>query len=354
MLTRLGLLTLSACAGTENTPISPAARIDAAVTVQAAVYDTAIDITSTFGGGGEGPADGIIAAGLVVGDQNSRPFTWQQPYGSVRILGQPPTVAGIGSATGVSPNGRWIAGEASPVGVPVYHAVAWDVARRPRDLGTLGGSNSWAIAVDDQGRVVGWAETARGVMHAFLYTPGSGMQDLGTLPGSFRSAQMQAWDINANGVIVGCGHGASGSYEMWSWTSAGGLQTLAPGVGFTCAHGVNSAGRITGVTDFQQPGSGFTWSGGRGFILHATQGGSGNGHDINRAGFAAGEENFTSAYVADPTGTVTYLPTLQSSPFPNPAAGAFAINDCGDVVGWANDPFLGQVRAVWWPGHQCS
>src|SRR5215218_872124 len=56
-----------------------------------------------------------------------------------------------------------------------------------RDLGTLGGSFSWALGINDAGKVVGGSsleETPEGVEeHAFLYSEGQ-ITDLGTLGGS--------------------------------------------------------------------------------------------------------------------------------------------------------------------------
>lgn len=48
------------------------------------------------------------------------------------------------------------------------------------DLDTLGGSNSYATAVNSSGQVVGYAQTGSGDDHAFLYSNGM-MTDLGTL-----------------------------------------------------------------------------------------------------------------------------------------------------------------------------
>ena len=50
------------------------------------------------------------------------------------------------------------------------------------DIGTLGGSYSYAGGINDSGQVVGNSFTAGGVDHAFITGPnGMGMRDLGTL-----------------------------------------------------------------------------------------------------------------------------------------------------------------------------
>ena len=51
------------------------------------------------------------------------------------------------------------------------------------DLGTLGGTYSWAFDINDRGQVVGYSGTAAGDQHAFLYGDGA-MTDLGTLGGA--------------------------------------------------------------------------------------------------------------------------------------------------------------------------
>ena len=53
--------------------------------------------------------------------------------------------------------------------------------RRVQDLGTLGGSSSWASAINDSGQVIGSSYLAGDQnRHAFLYKDGK-MTDLGTL-----------------------------------------------------------------------------------------------------------------------------------------------------------------------------
>ena len=56
------------------------------------------------------------------------------------------------------------------------------------DLGTLGGAFSQGSAINAQGQVAGYADTASGSHHAFRWTASGGMQDLGTLGGTNSSA----------------------------------------------------------------------------------------------------------------------------------------------------------------------
>lgn len=82
------------------------------------------------------------------------------------------------------------------------HAVVWDITDRnpvPRDLGTLGGAESHAVAIDGTW-VVGSAETADGRIHAFAVDVAADdptMIDLGTLPGHTGS-----WATAVHGGIV--------------------------------------------------------------------------------------------------------------------------------------------------------
>jgi probable HAF family extracellular repeat protein len=80
-----------------------------------------------------------------------------------------------------------------------------------------GGANSWATGINNRGQIVGYAETAGGQTHAFLYANGV-MRDLGTFPGGTDS---WAYSINNCGQIVGEATTAAGFkhaflYNPWN------------------------------------------------------------------------------------------------------------------------------------------
>lgn len=114
------------------------------------------------------------------------------------------------------------------------------------DLGTLGGVNSFANAINDYGQVVGGASTLSGDSHAFLFSGGS-LQDLGTLGGSNSVAR----DINNHGVIVGSADpvSAPSSYYQQAFRYAGGSMTplgTLPGGAGSDAYAINNHGLIGG------------------------------------------------------------------------------------------------------------
>ena len=90
------------------------------------------------------------------------------------------------------------------------------VADAPRftvtDLGTLGGAQTEANAINDRGEIAGEADTSTGEFHAFLWRDGH-IQDLGTLGGKRSVAE----GINKKSQVVGEADHADGRGARFIW-----------------------------------------------------------------------------------------------------------------------------------------
>lgn len=81
------------------------------------------------------------------------------------------------------------------------HAFSWKPGASPVDLGTLGGSYSEAVAVNDDGQIAGNSNlSGDSVSHAFRTVGGKKLIDLGALSAGGESTAM---GMNKNGVVVG-------------------------------------------------------------------------------------------------------------------------------------------------------
>src|SRR5829696_2238638 len=133
----------------------------------------------------------LVAAAVAlfgVGQRTAEPQT-TTPKMQVQDLG---TLGGSSSyATGINDSGQVIGDSYTSAGE--QHAFLYDVGATPKmqDLGTLGGSSSYATGINDSGQVVGDSYTSAGEQHAFLYDEGATpkMQDLCTLGGSSNYAK---------------------------------------------------------------------------------------------------------------------------------------------------------------------
>ena len=117
------------------------------------------------------------------------------------------------------------------------------------DLGTLGGTSSRSLGINDSGQVTGVSNKADGSNHAFLYSSGT-MTDLGTLGGT----SSKGLGINASGQITGFAY-TTGDASTHAFLETGGtmldLNTLLshtdPLTGLitlTDATGINDSGQI--------------------------------------------------------------------------------------------------------------
>jgi probable HAF family extracellular repeat protein len=101
---------------------------------------------------------------------------------------------------------------------PVYRGFFYDPQTGLVDIGDLGGANTFAVALNDRGVVTGTSQTDTGAVHAFLYTPGVGMRDIGA--NAFPS------DISEAGNVIGR---LGANNDVFYWSAAGGFEDLGPG-----------------------------------------------------------------------------------------------------------------------------
>lgn len=156
-----------------------------------------------------------------------------------------PTDAGwrIINATGVN-DARQIIGDGFHGGF--HHAYRYTFGGGIIDLGSIAPDTfSEALAINSAGQVVGDSNS-----HAFRYTDGAGMVDLGALSGDFYSS---ALGINAKSEVVGISVGRNVNGRAFLWTPSSGMQDLNamidPAAGWTLykATGINDAGQIVGT-----------------------------------------------------------------------------------------------------------
>jgi probable HAF family extracellular repeat protein len=179
------------------------------------------------------------------------------------------------------------------------------------DLGTLCsssgvcGDSSSGAGINSSGQVTGWSDMPSGnSVHAFVYTSGLGMMDLGTLGGDFSqgnaindSGQVTGWSSNTPGSCVSCTEHVflynppggtatpAGMNDLNQQVCAGGVCPNGAAGTLVAGHGINNTGVITGTinnessspnafvfppegamanADFNQPG----WTGSQGIAIN--------------------------------------------------------------------------------------
>ena len=154
-------------------------------------------------------------------------------------------------------------GSCQMVPQPPMHAYLWE-HHRLTSLGSLGGTSTSAVAIDDKGQIVGSSQVGNGRhdQHAFVWQDGK-MTDLGTLggPSSYATA------INDRGQIVGTStlkdpHRRHGF--LWQDGKLTDLGTLGGGTSSPVA--INDRGQVIGQsTDAAHPyeGEAFFWQRGK-------------------------------------------------------------------------------------------
>ncbi|KQV46519.1 MULTISPECIES: HAF repeat-containing protein [unclassified Duganella] len=187
---------------------------------------------------------GVNAAGEWVGeikDEDGRRRAIMMSQGRHIEIG---TLGGSDSTANAINNQGVVTGGALTVS-NAWHAFRYDEAQGIRDLGTLGGSSSVGTALNQSGHIVGYADTADGNYHAFIDN-GSRMQDLGTLGGK----NSYATAINGDGYVVGAAQLPNGYRRAFLYKPGSGMIEL-PTLGgrISVATGVNDHGVVVGASE---------------------------------------------------------------------------------------------------------
>jgi probable HAF family extracellular repeat protein len=224
------------------------------------------------------------------------------------------------------------------------HAFYWSQATGLIDMGTLGGSYSFATAINESGTIVGASATAGDAsVQAFQWTLAGGMQPLNDFgSGSFANG------INKQGQIVGYA-GATGGNHAVLWSNIGTVQDLGTLGGPTSwATGINDKGVITGDSYAPSPNGivAFGWTASHGMQAVGIPKSDGNGIGKQIVGDFLTRQIFYHAFVWDKASGRQDLGNLAGAQ--DADSFAWAINLAGQVVGQSEVAKQGPAHAFLW------
>lgn len=227
------------------------------------------------------------------------------------------------------------------------------------DLGTLGGSNGVARAINQNGQIVGFSNTETNAeMHATLWANNKAV-DLGILPGGKCS---KAYAINDRGQVAGTS-GTDGNGPHAVLWSDGGITDLSGSEEIGSAHGINGSGQVVGYSAIDR--------GNRQSTQHATLWHNGKSIDVDLLAVEKrGRVNASFAYDINDVGEIAMFSMVvgkgmvssadraivwngNKSKVFQPLAGhvssASAINNVGQVAGYSRiSPKSFDTHAVLW------
>jgi probable HAF family extracellular repeat protein len=218
----------------------------------------------------------------------------------VRSLG---TLGGLQSgATAINDAGQVVGSSGTMDGPPDDpdapggdHAFLWE-NNGIHDLGALAGGTSWASGINEAGQVVGSSTTRLQEIcsgkcwyepvdaHAFLWEAGA-MTDLGTLGGNTSEAR----GINSAGQVVGVSETAAGAFRAFLWENGSMMDLGTLGGGGSRAAAINGAGQVVGTSvTAEGDNHAFLWHNGAMIDLGTLGGSSSEANAINSLGHVVG------------------------------------------------------------------
>lgn len=259
---------------------------------------------------------GLVAGGCAV-QSVLHPCIWS-PNGTPLDLGLPNGL-GSGVSSGINNQGE-VVGTISTLSSE--YAFTWT---RSAGLQAISGMSN-AVALNDSGAVAGFSLI--GVdLHGYLYTPGSGLTDIGTLPGSFHGTKPQG--MNALNHIVGYAEFPDGSVQSFLWTPETGMQQI-PCLQQSCeAYAINDSDQVVGFIGSSPfyGGDAFVWSQSTGM----QDLGTGQVIAINDAGGATGTNGVVATLWIN-GGPAQSLPQLVGGSTPPPLFAGMGINATGQIA----------------------
>ncbi len=244
-------------------------------------------------GGPLSVASDINEAGSVVGASTdgfgkSRPFLWSKSEGMSNL----PCPSDDGQAIDINNSGQVLV-VASDQTSGRSASYLWSPDDTVTEIGTLGGQSTHAAEVNDQGQVIGTSETSFGIQNAFFWSRETGMINLGGSKAVALNEQGQVvgwassyaffwdhvtdtfqrigeldvkaepFDMNNRGEVVGYAHiGKNSQPKAFYWNAAEGMTEIEfPGApALSCAFRINDAGEVLAITrDSENRERTFSW-----------------------------------------------------------------------------------------------
>jgi probable HAF family extracellular repeat protein len=169
---------------------------------------------------------GQIVGSSMTGSSATHAVLWSSE-GAIQDLG---TLGGTNSAAIDINDAGLVIGSSQIAGDAVTHFFLWSALGGMADLNTLiGVPLESVVEINDENQITGTYKTAGGATHAFLYTPGSELDDLGTLGGSTSVPT----GLNVFGQVVGSSTLADGSTHAFLWTATDGMEDITALTGIT-------------------------------------------------------------------------------------------------------------------------